>query len=120
MARDEDQGHVHEHQTDRFYRLVGRIVVAIADPRLDSPTCGNIMLVELAASADAPAPLVVAFPPRTPHGFIVTSDTPAVLANFPNRLYDPSDEGRVAFAEANVVLPDRTLFRYDLVRRMYA
>src|SRR5687767_9803583 len=50
VARDEDKWHVHQNQTDRFYCLAGTILVAIADPRPDSPTRGNVMLVELAAS----------------------------------------------------------------------
>ena len=120
VARDIDKWHLHQHQTDRFYCLRGTIVVAIADPREDSPTTGNLMLVELAAAEDGPAPLLVTIPPRTLHGFVVTSDEPAVLLNFPNRLYDPSDEGRVPFEDAAVTFPDGTPFSYDAVREWYA
>ncbi len=120
VARDEDRWHVHRHQTDRFYCLAGRIVVAIADPRPDSPTMGAIMLVELGATTDAPAPLVVSIPPGTLHGFVVTGDGPATLLNFPNRLYDPTDEGRLPFADAGITLPDGTPFTYDAVRTLYA
>lgn len=119
VARDADQWHVHQHQTDRFYCIRGRIVVAIADPREESPTHGNLMLVELAAEDDAPAPLLVTIPPRTLHGFVVASDDPATLLNFPTRLYDASDEGRVSFREASVTFPDGTPFGYDQVRRWY-
>lgn len=119
IARDEDRWHLHRHQTDRFYCLAGRIVVAIADARPASPTRGRLVLVELAAAEDAPASLVVTVPPGTLHGFVVTSDRPATLLNFPNRLYDPEDEGRVPFAEAAVVLPDGTPFSYDAVRALY-
>jgi dTDP-4-dehydrorhamnose 3,5-epimerase-like enzyme len=116
VARDEDRWHVHRHQTDRFYCLAGRIVVAIADTRPGSPTCGRLALVELSSAEDAPAPLMVTIPPGTLHGFVVTSAGPATLLNFPNRLYDPCDEGRVPFAEARVALPDGAPFSYDLVR----
>ena len=119
VARDEDRWHVHRHQTDRFYCVAGRIVVPIADARPDSPARGRIMLVELAAAADAPAPLLVTIPPGTLHGFVVTSPGPATLLNFPNRLYDPTDEGRLPFADAGVTLPDGTPFRYAAVRAMY-
>jgi dTDP-4-dehydrorhamnose 3,5-epimerase len=119
VARDEDRWHVHRHQTDRFYCVAGRIVVAIADPRPDSSTRGEVMLVELAADADAPAPLMVTIPPGTLHGFVVTSATPATLLNFPNRLYDASDEGRVSFSEASVTLPGGAPFSYDRVRALY-
>jgi len=120
VARDEDRWHVHRHQTDRFYCVAGRIVVPIADPRPDSPTHGRIMLVELAASDDAPAPLLVTIPPGTLHGFVVTSPGPATLLNFPTRLYDPADEGRLPFPDAGITLPNGAPFSYDAVRRLYA
>jgi len=119
VARDIDKWHVHQHQTDRFYCVAGRIVVAIADPREDSPTRGAVMLVELAAQADAPAPMLVTIPPRTLHGFVVTSEGPATLLNFPNRLYDPSDEGRFPFSEAGVTFPDGSPFDYEAVKAYY-
>lgn len=115
VARDVDRWHVHRHQTDRFYCVAGRIVVAIADPREESPTRGAIMLVELAAQPDGPAPLLVTIPPRTLHGFVVTSEGPATLLNFPNRLYDPADEGRMPFTEARITLPDGAPFDYGAV-----
>jgi dTDP-4-dehydrorhamnose 3,5-epimerase-like enzyme len=119
VARDEDRWHVHQHQTDRFYCLAGRIVVAIADARAGSATNGQIMLVELAAESDAPAPLVVTIPPGTLHGFVVTSDGPASLLNFPNRLYDPTDEGRLPFTEAGMTFPNGAPFTYQAVRDLY-
>ncbi|HEU0164327.1 MAG TPA: dTDP-4-dehydrorhamnose 3,5-epimerase family protein [Thermomicrobiales bacterium] len=119
VARDIDKWHVHQHQTDRFYCVAGRIVVAIADPRPESPTRGKVMLVELAAQADAPAPMVVTIPPQTLHGFVVTSPGPATLLNFPNRLYDPVDEGRLPFEEAGVTFADGAGFSYDAVRAWY-
>jgi dTDP-4-dehydrorhamnose 3,5-epimerase-like enzyme len=118
VARDEDRWHVHRHQTDRFYCLRGRIVVAIADARPTSPTTGNLMLVELAAEETAPAPMLVTIPPGALHGFVVTSAEPATLMNFPNRLYDASDEGRVPFEDASVVMPDGRPFSYEIVRSL--
>lgn len=118
VARDVDMWHVHQHQTDRFYCVSGRIVVAIADPREESPSCGQLMLVELDAQGDAPAPLMVTIPPRTLHGFVVTSEGPATLLNFPNRLYNPADEGRTPFREAAVTFLDGTDFSYEHVRKL--
>lgn len=119
VARDIDKWHVHQHQTDRFYCVAGRIVVAIADPREDSPSRGALMLVELAAANDGPAPLMVTIPPRTLHGFVVTSGVPATLLNFPNRIYDPEDEGRLAFAEANITFANGEPFDYRAVNAFY-
>ena len=120
VARDVDKWHVHKNQTDRFYCTAGRIVVAIADPREGSPSKGKIMLVELAAQEDGPAPVLVTIPPQTLHGFVVTSAGPATLLNFPNQLYDPSDEGRFSFVDAGVTLPDGTPFEYEAVKAFYA
>lgn len=119
VARDVDRWHVHRHQTDRFYCVAGRIVVPIADVREGSPTQGSLMLVELAAQADGPAPLLVTIPPGTLHGFVVTSPGPATLLNFPNRIYDPDDEGRLPFTEAGVTFPDGTPFDYGVVQALY-
>jgi dTDP-4-dehydrorhamnose 3,5-epimerase-like enzyme len=119
VARDEDRWHVHKHQTDRFYCVAGQIVVAIADARAGSATTGQIMLVELTADRDAPASLMMTIPPGTLHGFVVTSTQPASLINFPNRLYDPDDEGRLPFTEAGFTFPDGTPFSYDAVRTLY-
>lgn len=119
VARDVDKWHVHHHQTDRFYCVSGRIVVAIADPREDSPSRRGLMLVELAAAEDGPAPLMVTIPPRTLHGFVVTSAQPATLLNFPNRLYDAEDEGRTPFREAGVTFPNGDPFDYSVVDAWY-
>ncbi len=119
IARDIDRWHVHRHQTDRFYCVAGRIVVPIADVREGSPTRGALMLVELAAGEDGPAPLLVTIPPGTLHGFVVTSPGPATLLNFPNRIYDPEDEGRLPFTEAGVTFPDSTAFDYAIVQALY-
>jgi dTDP-4-dehydrorhamnose 3,5-epimerase len=119
VARDVDRWHVHRHQTDRFYCVAGRIVVPIADVREGSPTRGTLVLVELAAQEDGPAPLLVTIPPGTLHGFVVTSPGPATLLNFPNRIYDPDDEGRLPFTEAGVTFPDGTPFDYGVVQALY-
>jgi dTDP-4-dehydrorhamnose 3,5-epimerase len=119
VARDEDRWHLHRRQTDRFACLLGRIVVPIADARPGSATQGQVMLVELAAGPDHPAPLVVTIPPGTLHGLVVTSDAPAMLLNFPTRLYDPDDENRVPFTDAGITLPDGRPFSYDLIRAAY-
>jgi dTDP-4-dehydrorhamnose 3,5-epimerase len=119
VARDDDRWHVHRLQTDRFVCLAGRIVVPIADARSDSPTHGSLTLVELAATADAPAPLMVTVPPGTLHGLIAIGPAPAMLMNFPTRLYDASDEGRVPFVEARIEVAPGLPFSYDLLREFY-
>lgn len=120
IARDEDLWHVHEHQTDRFAVLAGTIVVAIADARPGSPTEGKLLLALMHADEDAPAPYLLTVPPGTLHGLIALGDRTAMLQNFPTRLWDASDEGRVPFAEAGVSLPDGARFEWDLLRTALA
>ncbi|MGI9252688.1 MAG: dTDP-4-dehydrorhamnose 3,5-epimerase family protein [Thermomicrobiales bacterium] len=119
IARDEDRWHVHERQTDRFIVLAGTIVVAIADARTGSPTEGRLLLAVMSAEDDAPAPYMLTVPPGTLHGLIALGDGPAMLQNFPTRLWDASDEGRVAFDEAGVTLRDGTPFSWDLLRAAF-
>ncbi|MCC6313806.1 MAG: dTDP-4-dehydrorhamnose 3,5-epimerase family protein [Thermomicrobiales bacterium] len=116
IARDEDRWHVHERQTDRFLCLAGRIVVAVADARPDSPTQGRLLLADMAAASDAPAPYMVAVPPGALHGFVALGETPALLLNLPTRLYDASDERRVEIDGSGVVFPDGTPFSWQAVR----
>ncbi|MFM9106594.1 MAG: dTDP-4-dehydrorhamnose 3,5-epimerase family protein [Chloroflexota bacterium] len=120
IARDEDRWHVHERQTDRFVVLAGTIVVAVADARPGSPTEGRLLLALMQAEADAPAPYLLTVPPGTLHGLIALGDGPAMLQNFPTRLWDASDEGRVPFAEAGVTLADGAPFSWDLLRAALA
>jgi len=115
VARDVDRWHVHRHQVDRFVCLAGAICVAIADVRPESPTAGALALVELRAGEDAPAGAMLTVPAGTLHGFVVLGDRPATIMNFPNRTYDPADEGRVPFVEAGVTFPDGTAFSWERV-----
>ena len=43
-------------------------------------------------------------------------DRPAVLTNFPTRIYDPADEGRIPFEQVGARMPDGSAFSWDLVR----
>ena len=117
VARDEDRWHVHEYQEDRFSVLHGDIVVAVYDPRPTSRTRGRLNLYRLGEANGDQGQFCVLVPRRCYHGFVVVSDKPAILQNFPTREYDPADEGRVPFAEAGVRLPDGTTFTWDLVRQ---
>lgn len=117
IARDELQWHVHQHQTDRFVVLSGSIAVAIADARPDSPTQGVLAIVLLTAAPDAPAPFLLTVPPGTLHGLLAVGDQPAVLQNFPTRLWDASDEGRVAILGSGVKFPGGEAFSWESVRQ---
>jgi len=117
VARDENIWHYHPTiQDDRFSVIKGEIVVAIGDNRKDSETNGLLNLFYINARKD---PYMVLIPRRTLHGFMVVSKEPAILINFPTGLYSLQEEGRVSYEEAQVKMPDSTLFSWDLVREKF-
>jgi dTDP-4-dehydrorhamnose 3,5-epimerase len=116
LARDEDVWHYHPTQEDRFLVIQGDIVVAIADNRKESKTFGLLNLFYMQSQID---PYVVLVPKKTLHGFMVVSKTQAVLANFPTALYNPAEEERIPYGKENILLPDKTKFCWDLVRKHF-
>lgn len=97
LARDEDEWHVHKHQKDRFICISGRIITAVYDPRKESKTNGKLNLFTQSPDAEEEMYMVV-IPEETYHGFMVISDAPGMLLNFPTQLYSGEDEGRVKHA----------------------
>jgi dTDP-4-dehydrorhamnose 3,5-epimerase len=117
LARDENVWHFHPTvQEDRFLVASGEVVVAVADNRDESETKGLLNLFRIKYDED---PFMVLIPKRTLHGFMVVSDGPATLLNFPTGLYNPTEEVRVPYAEAKVTTPDGKTFSWDLVREMF-
>lgn len=116
VARDEDRWHVHERQADRFVIPRGDVVVALYDPRDGSPTRGRLNLVRLGESNGDGGQYLLLIPPGVLHGFMVVGPGDALLLNYPTRLWDPADEGRVPIVEAGAALPDGRPFSWDLVR----
>lgn len=118
VARDEDRWHVHERQTDRFVIPSGNVAIGMFDPRPDSATHGALNLIRLGEANGDDGQYLVAIPPRVLHGFMVIGPASALLLNYPTRLYDPTDEGRVPFDEAGARLPDGRPFTWDLLREI--
>jgi len=118
IARDEDVWHYHPNiQEDRFLVAQGAIVTAVADNRRDSPTYGYLNLFYMQADKD---PYILLIPRQTLHGFLVISKNPAVLLNFPTTLYNKKEEGRIPYAQAQVKLPDGSLFSWSKVRHKFS
>jgi len=117
LARDENVWHFHPTvQEDRFLVAGGEVVVAVADNREDSETKGLLNLFRIKSDEE---PFLVLIPKKTLHGFMVVSDGPATLLNFPTGFYNPVEEGRVPYGEAKVMTSDGNLFSWDLVRQMF-
>ena len=119
IARDENFWHVHKFQNDRFVVLGGDVVVAVYDPRENSKTRGFLNLFPMGQSQEEQNQFLLLIPAGTYHGFLVVSQKEATLLNFPTKLYDLSEEGRVSHSEANVLLGDKTPFSWNLVREAF-
>jgi len=116
VARDEKVWHLHYKQEDRFLVASGEVVVAVADFRKESDTFGLLNLFYLKPLDD---PFIVLIPKGTLHGFMTVSKKEAVLLNFPTALYNPEDELRIPYREANIKTPEGSLFSWDLVREKF-
>lgn len=116
VARDEDVWHSHPTQEDRFIVASGEIITAVADNRNSSPTFGMLNLFNMKAEID---PFILLIPRETLHGFMVVSQLPAVLLNFPTQLYDPSEEKRIDYEKVNVKFPNGAPFSWNEVRKEF-
>lgn len=116
VARDETVWHYHPTQEDRFLVAQGEIVVAIADNRQSSKTFGLLNLFHMKADIN---PYILLIPKETLHGFLVVSQTSAVLLNFPTSLYSTSEEQRLPYNRAQIKESDGSLFSWDQVREEF-
>lgn len=115
VARDENLWHYHpNYQEDRFLVVLGSVVTAVADNREDSPTYGLLNLFLMEAYKN---PYILLLPKKTLHGFMVVSKEKGILLNYPTGIYNPQEEGRISFKEANIILPDASLFSWDSIRK---
>lgn len=117
LARDENVWHYHPTiQEDRFLVVQGEIIVAVADKRKGSPTYNKLNLFYMQSTKD---PFILLIPRRTLHGFMVVSQEPAILLNYPTNLYNPKEEFRVPYSKAKVKDQEGNLFSWDNVRQLF-
>lgn len=116
IARDETVWHYHLQQEDRFLVAQGEIIAAVADGRQDSETLGLLNLFHMKADTD---PYILLIPKGTLHGFLVVSQTPGVLLNFPTILYNPSEEQRISHEKTGIKNSEGSLFTWDQVRSKF-
>ncbi len=116
VARDEDRWHLHPtKQVDRFVVPLGKIVVALLDPRKYSPTYKKLNLFKMGQWKKEAGYFNLLVPKNVLHCFLVASKDKAMILNFPNALYDPQEEGRVPFTEAE--LEDGSYFSWNMIRK---
>jgi dTDP-4-dehydrorhamnose 3,5-epimerase len=90
--------HFHKHQTDLWVPSAGMFQVALVDLRGTSPTFGVKNTLYLGALRT----WQILIPPGVGHGYKVIGETPAMLVYVTNRLYDPADEGRIAYNDPSI------------------
>lgn len=118
VARDEGQWHYHPGgQEDRFGIIKGDIVVALCDDRKESPTYQRLNLFHMGESQEDDGQYLLLIPHRVLHGFVVVSKQPAILLNYPTRLYDPKEEQRIPFGK--VKLKDGSVFSWEVIREKF-
>src|SRR5438105_11823116 len=83
--------HFHKHQTDFWVPVQGMLQVVLVDLRQYSATHGARNTLYIGKLR----PWQLLIPPGVRHGYKVIGMEPAMLVYLTNRLYDPSDEGRI-------------------------
>jgi len=85
--------HFHRYQTDCWVPVQGMFQVVLVDLRQQSPTFGvrNTMYLGVLR------PWQVLIPPGVAHGYKVVGTDPGFLVYVTDHLYDPKDEGRIAY-----------------------
>ena len=85
--------HYHHFQTDLWVPAQGMFQVALVDLRPESRTYG----AKNTLYAGALKPWQILIPPGVGHGYKIIGDGPAMLIYVTDRLYNPKDEGRLAY-----------------------
>lgn len=90
--------HYHQHQTDLWSAIAGMLQVALVDLRADSVTFGRRNTMYIGTLR----PWQILIPPGVGHGYKVIGEHPALLVYVTDRLYNPSDEGRIPYNEESI------------------
>jgi len=90
--------HFHKFQTDLWVPSSGMFQVVLVDFRPDSKTFG----VKNTLYVGTLKPWQILIPPGVGHGYKVIGEQPAMLVYVTNRLYDPSDEGRIPYNDPQI------------------
>ena len=90
--------HFHLEQTDLWVPMMGMFQVVLVDLRASSPTYG----VKNTFYTGALKPWQILIPPGVGHGYKVIGPEHGVLIYVTNRLYNPKDEGRIAYDDTSI------------------
>ena len=96
--------HYHLHQADYWYVPYGRCRVVLHDLRVDSPTEGKTLTVDVGSEPGTPASqhdhTGVYIPPGVAHGFAALTDM--TITYLVDGYYNPADELGVAWDDPDV------------------
>lgn len=90
--------HIHKVQVDWWYVASGVLKVALHDTRTDSPSYRETMTVLMGDNQQA---RILRVPAGVAHGCKCLAG-PAHLFYITSKLYDPTDEGRIAHDDATI------------------
>lgn len=90
--------HYHLEQTDLWVPMAGMFQVALVDLRPQSPSYG----AKNTFYTGALKPWQILIPPGVAHGYKVIGPDSGVLVYVTNRLYNPKDEGRIAYNDPDI------------------
>lgn len=90
--------HYHKRQTDYWVVAAGMFQVALVDLRADSKTFGVRNTIYIGSLR----PWRLLIPPGVGHGYKVLGGEPGVLVYLTSQKYDPADEGRIAYNDADI------------------
>jgi dTDP-4-dehydrorhamnose 3,5-epimerase len=90
--------HFHLYQTDLWVPMNGVFQVALVDLRPDSPTYG--LKNTLYTGSLKPWQLLI--PPGVGHGYKVVGEGSGILVYVTNQIYNPADEGRIAYNDPSI------------------
>lgn len=90
--------HIHRYQTDYWSPASGMFQVALVDLRPDSAAFGRRNTFYVGALR----PWQILIPPGVGHGYKVISQEPGMLVYITDRLYNPADEGRIAYNDPGI------------------
>jgi dTDP-4-dehydrorhamnose 3,5-epimerase len=90
--------HYHMRQSDLWAPVMGMFQVALVDLRQGSPTFGQRNTLY----SGALRPWQILIPPGVGHGYKIIGGGQSMLVYLTDRLYDPRDEGRIAYNDGSI------------------
>lgn len=90
--------HFHSYQTDLWVPIRGMFQVVLFDLRVDSRTFGQVNTLYIGELR----PWKLRIPPGVGHGYKIVGGGPAQLVYATNQFYNPSDEGRIPYNDADL------------------